>query len=100
MDEQGPELLRDILGRLLVARGWSRRNERLRLEMAWKEAIGEPGAKHTRVGGLRREVLEILVDNAVLLQELAHFQKRSLLRLLRERLPGMPIKELRFRAGA
>ena len=50
-------------------------------------------------GGLRRGVLEILVDNAVLLQELAHYQKRRLLEKIRQRLPGMPINDLRFRAG-
>jgi hypothetical protein len=43
--------------------------------------------------------LEILVDSSVLLQELAHFQKRNLLEQLRSRLPGTTISDLRFRAG-
>jgi predicted nucleic acid-binding Zn ribbon protein len=98
--EQGPERLGEILSRLFAARGWGRRNDRLRLELAWKEAIGEVGAEHTRVGMLRRGVLEIVVDNAVLLQELAHFHKRTLLEQLRHRLPGVSVKDLRFRAGA
>jgi hypothetical protein len=54
---------------------------------------------HTRVGGLRRGVLEVLVDNAVLFQELAHFQKRRLLEQLRSRLPDTPLSDLRFRLG-
>ena len=37
--------------------------------------------------------------NAVLLQELTHFHKRRLLEQLRQRLPGTPITDLRFRAG-
>jgi hypothetical protein len=44
-------------------------------------------------------VLEVVVDNAVLLQELAHFHKRRLLEELRRRLPGTPLTDLRFRAG-
>jgi hypothetical protein len=44
-------------------------------------------------------VLEVVVDNAVLLQELAHYQKRQLLESLRKRLPNTPLNDLRFRAG-
>src|SRR5262245_10208750 len=97
--QKGPEPLRDILGRLFIARGWGRQQERMQLEQAWNAAIGEPGAKQTRVGGLRRGVLEVLVGNATLLQELAHFHKRRLLEEMRRRLPGRAVLDLRFRAG-
>jgi predicted nucleic acid-binding Zn ribbon protein len=97
--EKGPELLGEILSRLFVARGWGRRQAQLRLEQAWAEAIGPEGAKRTRVAGLRRGVLEVTVGNAVLLQELAHYQKRRLLEQLRSRLPGTTVTDLRFRAG-
>lgn len=95
-----PEKLGEILSRLFAARGWGRRHERARLEEAWEAAIGTSGASHARVGLLRRGVLEVVVDSAVLLQELAHFQKRRLLEQLRARLPGVTINDLRFRAGA
>ena len=52
------------------------------------------------VAGVRRGVLEVEVDSAVLLQELAHFHKRRLLRELRGRLPDTPLNDLRFRNGA
>jgi predicted nucleic acid-binding Zn ribbon protein len=97
--EKGPERLGEILSRLMTARGWGRRQERLRLEQAWAESIGSPGADQTRVGGMRRGVLEVIVGNAVLLQELAHFQKRRLLAQLRSRLPGTALTDLRFRTG-
>jgi len=96
---KGPELLGEILGRLFVARGWGRQQAQLRLERAWAAAVGPVGAKQTRVAGLRRGVLEVTVGNAVLLQELAHYQKRRLLEQLRSQLPGTPITNLRFRAG-
>jgi predicted nucleic acid-binding Zn ribbon protein len=97
--DKGPEPLGEILSRLFTARGWGRRQERLRLEEAWAEAVGAASAKQTRVGGLRRGVLEVVVANAALLQELAHFHKRRLLEQLRRRLPGMTFHDLRFRAG-
>src|SRR5207245_10282608 len=97
--EKGPELLAEILSRLFTARGWGRRQERLRFEQDWADAAGAAAARQTQVGGLRRGVLEVIVGNAVLLQELAHYQKRRLLEQLRKLLPGTTINDIRFRAG-
>jgi predicted nucleic acid-binding Zn ribbon protein len=97
--ERGPEKLAEVLSRLFTSRGWGRRQDRLHLERAWEAAAGRETAAKTRVGGLRRGVLEVTVGNAVLLQELTHFHKRRLLEQLRRRLPNTPITDLRFRAG-
>jgi predicted nucleic acid-binding Zn ribbon protein len=95
----GPEPVGEILSRLFAVRGWGRRQDRLRIEEAWTAAVGPAGAEHTCVGSLRRGVLEVLVDNAVLFQELANFQKRRLLEQLRAALPGTSIADVRFRMG-
>jgi predicted nucleic acid-binding Zn ribbon protein len=97
--ERGPQRLAEVLSRLFTARGWGRRQDRLHLERAWEEAAGKDYASQTRVGALRRGVLEVIVGNAVLLQELSHFHKRRLLEQLRLRLPSTPVTDLRFRAG-
>ncbi|MHB1426025.1 MAG: DciA family protein [Gemmataceae bacterium] len=97
--ERGPERLGEILSRLFAARGWGRRQAQLHLEKAWAEVVGSDFAAHSRPAALRRGVLEVIVDNAVLLQELAHFHKRRLLEQLRRQLPGTPLTDLRFRAG-
>jgi predicted nucleic acid-binding Zn ribbon protein len=97
--QRGPENLAEILSRLFTARGWGRRQGRLHLEKAWAEVAGPQFAPHTRVGNLRRGVLEVLVGNAVLLQELTHFHRRRLLEQLRGRLPGTPLTDLRFRSA-
>src|SRR5947208_3187199 len=99
MDPKGPENLAEILSRLFAARGWGRRQERLRLEDAWAAVGGPEHAKQTRVNGLRRGVLEVVVANAGLMQELASFHKRRLLEQLRRRLPNTTLTDLRFRAG-
>ena len=96
---QGPELLGEVLSRLFTARGWGRRQGRLHLEKAWADAVGPENALHSRVGNLRRGVLEVEVDSAILLQELAHYHKRRLLEQLRGKLPGNTLTDIRFRAG-
>jgi predicted nucleic acid-binding Zn ribbon protein len=98
-EPRGPEALGEILSRVFTARGWGRKQDRLRLERAWAEAVGPEYAPRTSVNGLRRGVLEVEVAGAVLLQELAHYHKRKLLERLRERLPGTILTDLRFRAG-
>jgi predicted nucleic acid-binding Zn ribbon protein len=98
--EPDPEPLKEVLARLFTARGWGRRQARLHLERAWSSAVPRDHGAQTRVLGLRRGVLEIEVNSAVLLQELAHFHKRRLLEAVRQKLPGHTIKELRFRAGS
>jgi predicted nucleic acid-binding Zn ribbon protein len=94
----GPEPIGEVLSRLFIARGWGRKQDRMRLEAAWADAAGPEAAANTRVGALKRGVLEIEVIGAVLMQELAHFRKRPLLERLRERLPGVTVSDLRFRA--
>jgi predicted nucleic acid-binding Zn ribbon protein len=98
-EPKGPEPIGEILSRVFTARGWGRKQDRLRLERAWAEAVGPEFAAQTRLNGLRRGVLEVEVTGAVLMQELAHYHKRKLLERLRERLPGTTLTDLRFRAG-
>ena len=97
--EKGPESLKEILSRLFTVRGWGRRQARLHVEKAWETAAGPDVARHTRLVGVKRGVMEVEVDNAVLIQELAHFQKRKLLEKLRGLLAGTTLNDLRFRAG-
>lgn len=97
---KGPELLGEVLSRLFAARGWGRRQERWHLEEVWAEAVGPEHAPSTRVAGLRRGILEVEVNSAILLQELAHFHKRKILERLRKGLPRTNLTDIRFRAGS
>lgn len=97
--DDGPENLAEVLSRLFLARGWGRVTQRQRLETIWLEVIGEK-SEETRLGGMKRGVLEIEVRGAVLLQELAQFQKKKLLIALREKLPELTITDIKFRSGS
>jgi predicted nucleic acid-binding Zn ribbon protein len=96
---RGPEPLGEIISRLFAERGWARKQDRLRLERAWVEAVGPELARHTQPLAIRRGVLEVVVGNAVLLQELSQFHRRTILHKLRAALTGVTITDLRFRAG-
>ncbi|HEV8061958.1 MAG TPA: DUF721 domain-containing protein [Gemmataceae bacterium] len=97
-ENAGPERLGEVLSHLFIARGWGRRLERLQLELAWAQAAGPTIAAATQLGNMRRGVMEVIVGNAALLQELAHFQKRSLLEAFQARTTAKVV-ELRFRIG-
>ncbi len=94
-----PEPIKEILSRLFVVRGLTRRQGRLQLEKAWEKAVGEY-RDHTKVLALRRGILEVEVNGAIVLQELASYHKRRLLKSLQESLPSTAIKEIRFRASS
>jgi len=99
MTRKGPEPIADILSELFAKRGYARVRSGAALEEAWRQSAGEAFAEETRVGGLRRGVLEVVVANSTLLQEL-QFAKQFLLEGLKSRLPDEPVKDLRFRVGS
>ena len=96
---KGPKPLADILGDLFASRGLARVQALGDLEAAWVVAVGEVAARHTKVDGLRRGVLGVIVAHPTLLEELASFQKSNLLTSLRRSLAGTPIHDIRFRVG-
>lgn len=96
---RGPKPLADILGELFASRGFGRLRAQKELEDAWNAAVGEPGCRQTKVGEVRRGVLNVTVAHPALLEELAAFQKSSLLAALRRNAPGTTVHDIRFRVG-
>jgi predicted nucleic acid-binding Zn ribbon protein len=96
---RGPKPLGDILGELFATRGFGRLRAQTELEAAWNAAVGEPACRQTRLGEVRRGVLNVTVAHPVLLEELAAFQKPALLAALRQNAPGTVVHDIRFRVG-
>ena len=96
---RGPKPVSDILGELFATRGYGRLRAQKELEEAWNAAVGEPGCRQTRVGEVRRGVLNVTVAHSTLLEELAAYQKPQLLAALRQNAPGTLVHDIRFRVG-
>lgn len=96
---EGPERLAEVLSRLFTSRGWGQRQDRLRLEEAWRGAVSQPIAAQSAAGALRHGVLEVIVMDAVVLQELAGFEKGRILAHLQKALGKTRVTDIRFRLG-
>ncbi|OHB69814.1 MAG: hypothetical protein A2V70_14765 [Planctomycetes bacterium RBG_13_63_9] len=96
---RGPQPIGRILSDLMARQGYGRVQAAADYAQAWSRAVGPLLEKHSRVGLLRRGILEVIVGNSTLVQELV-FQKPTLLKTLAELLPEAQISDLRFRVGA
>lgn len=94
---KGPKKIGDLLGLILAKYGYGQSARRVALEKAWDEVADERTRLHTRLGSMKRGVLEVLVDSASLLADLEGFEKHALLEGLKERLGSKEISGLRFR---
>jgi len=93
----GPKKLGDLLPGVLTDYGLPSVTAREELELAWTAAAGDLVAARSKVGSLRRGVLEIFVSDPILLQELEGFEKARLLADLKERVYHNRVDGLRFR---
>jgi predicted nucleic acid-binding Zn ribbon protein len=93
-----PKPMKSVMSQLLAKRGYAQVQTAAGCEAAWRQAVGEQLAGHTRPGNVRRGVLEILVRNSSVLQELS-FLKAKAVKTLTKLIPEQQIKDLRFRVG-
>ena len=88
----------DALGELLARRGFARVQSAGVLENAWQQVAGEHLAPHTRLSGIKRGKLEIMIANSMLLQEVT-YRKTELLQQMIAAAPDAGIRDLRFSVG-
>ena len=68
------EPLSEVLDNLFATRGYGRLLAVKELEDAWNAAVGEPGCRQTRLGEVRRGILNVTVAHSTLLEELAAYR--------------------------
>lgn len=93
-----PRKLAEILTELHARRGYARVRTSESAEEAWREAVGDQLGPQTRVGPVKRGVLEVTAANSMVAQEL-QFQKQRIVARLAELLPDEKIRDLRCRIG-
>lgn len=97
MADEGPVKVGELLGAILAKYGYADLAARQELERAWEKTADERTRRNTRLGSLRRGMLEVLVRHSALLHELEGFQKEELTARMQSLLkPGM-LKGLKFR---
>ncbi|MEC9097440.1 MAG: DUF721 domain-containing protein [Planctomycetota bacterium] len=85
----------NILSRLLTKTGYARVKSANVLDEAWGEVAG-PLASVTKVGNIRRGVLDVICKNSAVMQELT-FQKQRVIQQLNQRLDEQKIKNVKLR---
>jgi hypothetical protein len=93
-----PKPIADVLSELMARRGFARVRSVASLKQAWDEAAGELLATQSRVGAVRRGVMEVVVAHSTLAHELS-YQKATLIERLATLLPEQKIRDLRVRVG-
>ena len=91
----GPQPVGNIISELMMRKGFAQVRGAEAVENAWRQAVGEPAARYTCPGRIRRGVLDVAVANSTIIQELL-FQKSELLLSLKRLLPDTRIQDLRF----
>ncbi len=94
-----PKSAADVIAQVMNKRGYARIQASEAFDELWQQAVGESLARYTRVGNLRRGVLEVTVASSTVMQEL-QFNKRNILRKIKQTDPQTRISDLRFRSGA
>jgi predicted nucleic acid-binding Zn ribbon protein len=93
----GPKRIGDLLGLIMARYGYAQSAGRAELERAWDEIVDGRAKEKTRLGPIRRGVLEIAVDSASLLADLESFEKDRLLAALQAKLGPTTVRGLKFR---
>ena len=88
-----------VLGQVMAHRGIAQQQVNHELSETWSQIVGVSFDGHTRLGSLKRGVLEVHVANSMISQQLS-FKKQSILQQLQEQLPNNKIRDLRFRIGS
>lgn len=82
----------------MARRGYAQVEAAGQRDEAWKVAVGTQMAPHSRLGNIRRGVVEVTVCNSAVLQELT-FRKTELIKKIATALPDQKIRDMRFRVG-
>lgn len=93
-----PKTIGNVIAQVVQRRGYAQVRAAGERDDAWLAAVGAELAKSTRLGAVRRGVVEIFVANSLLMQELT-FRKEELVACLQEAMPETDVRQIKFRVG-
>jgi predicted nucleic acid-binding Zn ribbon protein len=89
----------DVVGQLLVKRGYGNVQQAQSLQQLWQGVAGEQYKVNTKAAQVKRGVLEVLVANSAVMQELT-FVKAKLVKALAQAAAEQNIQNIRFKVGS
>ena len=95
---RGPVPVGNIIAEAIGRLGVGQHRAALAKQQAWRQAVGEEFADSTRIGAIRKGILEVIVSNSTLMQEL-NYDKAEILEKLAVSMPELNVADLRFRIG-
>jgi len=93
-----PQKSANLIAQLMARKGYGQQKSANEIDETWNAIAADAWREQTRVGTIRRGVLEIVVSTSVLNQRL-EFDKKRLLTELNQRLPQIKLNDIRFRIG-
>ncbi len=93
-----PKQARDVINNVIARRGIAVEKSNHQLQNVWDSVVGMDIANQTKLGNLRRNILEIIVTNSSLMQILG-FNKHQYIEKLNQEMRTGEIKDIRFRIG-
>lgn len=93
-----PSKMDNLVSQVLTRRGYARVQAASQQAELWSKLVGEEVAKSTRVGSIRRGVLEVLCQSSAVMQELA-FKKETLIKQLNTELLGKQLVDIKLRVA-
>jgi len=94
-----PEKASDVLRRMFKTSPLGHNVQHVEIYSTWRAAAGPEVARHTRVAGVKGNVLRVEVDSSPWLYELSGFRKKQLLTALRKTLKQTRIVDIDFTIG-
>ena len=94
-----PKTARNLVSDVITRRGIAAEQSNHELQGVWDSIVGMDIANQTKIGSIRRGVLNIEVSNSSLLQHL-EFSKHEFKDLINQQMRKAEIKDLRFRIGS
>ncbi len=94
-----PKTADNLISQIISRRGIAAEKSNNQLNSLWQSMVSVTIANQTKVGTVRRGILEITVSNSTLLQNLG-FGKADYLEQLNQQMQNQTIKDIRFRIGS
>lgn len=93
-----PKAIANVVNKIVVKRGFAETKCSAQLETVWQEVAGKQMAEQTRLGNVRKGVLDVFVKSSSAMQHYSML-KSTLVQNFKNKYPEAGIENIRFKIG-